>query len=119
MENGSTRKAKQPDLFSIHALVEERGSNGAIMYAQDVSFAKEADDPPSPLDVLAGRSGRRIVDAASATLTREIEGGSEVGYSYSAWCLAGQRARAGGGLAHQNGLRPASRAARGPGQGRR
>lgn len=80
---------RQPDLFSIHTLVEERGGNGAITYAQDASLSKEPDDPPSLLDALTGRSGRRIVDAASATLTREIEGGSEVGYSYSAWCLAG------------------------------
>lgn len=89
MENGSQRKAKQPDLFSIHALVEERGSTGAIVYAQDAFLSRQPDDAPSLLDALAGRAGRRIVDAASATLTREIEGGSEVGYSYSAWCLAG------------------------------
>jgi hypothetical protein len=44
---------------------------------------------PSLLDAIAGRAGRRITEAASAALTREIEGGGEVGYSYSAWCLAG------------------------------
>lgn len=33
--------------------------------------------------------GRQIADTASASLVREAEGGSELGYSYSAWCLAG------------------------------
>ena len=37
----------------------------------------------------AGRMGRQIADTASASLVREMEGGSEPGYSYSAWCLAG------------------------------
>jgi hypothetical protein len=44
---------------------------------------------PSLLDALAGRAGRRIAETVSASLTREIEGGAEIGYSYSAWCLAG------------------------------
>ncbi|MBV8401597.1 MAG: plasmid replication protein [Acetobacteraceae bacterium] len=87
--SGTKKAARQPDLFSIHELVAEKGSQGAVVYAQDACLSREANDPPSLLEALAGRSGRRIVDAASATLTREIEGGAEVGYSYSAWCLAG------------------------------
>src|SRR3954447_25135962 len=77
------------DLFSIHGLVAEKGGNGAVAYAQSAAISRGPEDPPSLLDALAGRSGRRIVDAASASMTREIEGGSEIGYSYSAWCLAG------------------------------
>ena len=81
---------RQPDLFSsIHALVQAKGCHEAVTYAQSVTAARSPDDPPSLLDALAGRAGRRIVDVASATMTREIEGGSEIGYSYSAWCMAG------------------------------
>src|SRR4051812_14741804 len=87
---GSGKKATvQADLFSIHGLVAERGGNGAVAYAQSAAMSRGPEDPPSLLDALAGRSGRRIVDTASASMTREIEGGSEIGYSYSAWCLAG------------------------------
>src|SRR3954467_1163672 len=71
------------DLFSIHGLVAEKGGNGAVAYAQSAAISPGPEAPPSLLDALAGRTGRRIVDAASATMTREIEGGSEVGYSYS------------------------------------
>jgi hypothetical protein len=80
----------QRDLFSLHCLVETKGRQDAIAYAQAAVASREPEDhSPSLLDALAGRSGRRIVDAACSALTREIEGGSEVGYSYSAWCLAG------------------------------
>jgi hypothetical protein len=83
-------QVEQPDLFSIHGLVEARGAKGAVDYAQAAVASRSAEDVhPSLMDALAGRSGRRIVDAASASLTREIEGGAEIGYSYSAWCLAG------------------------------
>jgi Plasmid encoded RepA protein len=87
--SGTKAATGQTDLFSIHALVEDKGSQGAVAYAQTAVLSREPNDPPSLLDALAGRAGRRIVDAASATLTREIEGGAEIGYSYSAWCLAG------------------------------
>jgi hypothetical protein len=87
---GSGRKAKQGNLFfNIHDLIVEKGSSGALTHAQNVTLHRVPEDPPSLLEVLTGRTGRRIVDAASATMTREVEGGSEVGYSYSAWCLAG------------------------------
>lgn len=87
---GSGKKTTaQAELFSIHGLVAERGGKGAVAYAQSAAMSRGPEDPPSLLDALAGRSGRRIVDTASASMTREIEGGSEIGYSYSAWCLAG------------------------------
>jgi hypothetical protein len=38
---------------------------------------------------LSGRNGRRIADAASAAIIREHDRGHELGYTYSAWCLAG------------------------------
>jgi len=89
METKTASGTGQPDLFSIHELVESRGRVQAVAFAQSAVAARHPDDHPCLLDAIAGRAGRRIVDAASATLTREIEGGSEVGYSYSAWCLAG------------------------------
>ena len=92
-KTGSAEKQQrgQPDLFdSIHTLVEAKGSRDAIVFAQAAVASRAPEDQgPSLLDALAGRAGRRIVDAACGTLTREIEGGSEIGYSYSAWCLAG------------------------------
>jgi hypothetical protein len=88
---GSGRKAvRQAELyFSIHDLVVEKGGSGALVHAQNAVLSRAPEDPPSLLEALAGRTGRRIVDTASATMIREIEGGAEVGYSYSAWCLAG------------------------------
>ncbi|GLQ67093.1 replication initiator protein A [Gluconobacter kondonii] len=88
-----TNAKSQHDLFrSIHELVEVHGPQDAIKIAQSHSLEKDSDaaamaDPI--LDVVAGRSGRKIVDAAASSLIREIEGGSSIGYSYSAWCLAG------------------------------
>ena len=82
----------QSDLFSsIHELVEAKGGNGAVAYARSVVALHDDPDtePSALLKAVAGRNGRRIVDTASATITREIENGSELGYTYSAWCLAG------------------------------
>jgi hypothetical protein len=82
--------ASQPGLFGIHELVEAHGARDAVIYAQAAALRKQPNDPgPSLLDALAGRTGRRIIDTAAGAITREIEGGSEIGYSYSAWCLAG------------------------------
>jgi hypothetical protein len=85
--------AEQPDLFgatSLHDLIAAKGRGEVIPYAQAaVSAIPDDRRGPSLLDALAGRSGRRIVDAASATMVREAEGGSEIGYTYSAWCLTG------------------------------
>lgn len=86
------RKAPQSDLFvSIHDLVEAKGSSGAVTFARDtVALHDDPDTGPSTLmKAVAGRNGRRIADTASASITRELEQGFEVGYTYSAWCLAG------------------------------
>lgn len=86
------REAPQSDLFSsIHELVEAKGSNAAVTYARDAVALHEGPEtgPSALLKAVAGRSGQRIVDTASASITRELENGFEVGYTYSAWCLAG------------------------------
>ncbi|MCQ4159251.1 replication protein RepA [Roseomonas sp. GC11] len=80
----------QGDLFgdtaSVHRLVEAKGAKGAVKAAQlAVLDAK----PASLSRALAGRMGRQIADTASTAIVREFEGSSEIGYSYSAWCLAG------------------------------
>ena len=73
----------QHDLFrSIHELVEVHGPQDAIKIAQSHSLEKDSEasaltDPI--LEVVAGRSGRKIVDAAASSLVREIEGGSSIG----------------------------------------
>ncbi|EFH13497.1 replication protein RepA [Pseudoroseomonas cervicalis] len=81
---------EQGDLFgagaSVHQLVEARGAKGAVKAAQ---LAVLEPKPPSLSRALAGRMGRQIADTASTAIVREFEGGSEIGYSYSAWCLAG------------------------------
>jgi Plasmid encoded RepA protein len=83
-------RQRQPELFGVHELVAAYGASEIVNHALSaVSKRAPTEQRPSLLDTLAGRAGRRIVDTATAALTREIEGGSEVGYSYSAWCLAG------------------------------
>ncbi|MDQ1078187.1 replication protein RepA [Pseudoroseomonas cervicalis] len=81
---------EQGDLFgagaSVHQLVEARGAKGAVKAAQ---IAVLEPKPPSLSRALAGRMGRQIADTASTAIVREFEGSSEIGYSYSAWCLAG------------------------------
>ena len=81
----------QNELFGIHDLVVAHGVSGTVNHAMNVVSKRGPTEQqgPSLLDALAGRAGRRIAEAASASLTREIEGGAEIGYSYSAWCLAG------------------------------
>ena len=80
----------QTDLFgpfsSVHAVVTAKGVKGAIEAAQLAVL----DHEPLPLSrALAGRMGRQIADTASSALVRDLESSGEIGYSYSAWCLAG------------------------------
>jgi len=87
-----TGQKPQPDLFgTIHELVREKGAREAVEYAQAVAALHDPSEGAlSPfLKVLAGRNGRRIVDAASSAMVRDMEAAHEIGYSYSAWCLAG------------------------------
>jgi len=85
------RQTEQNERLGIHDLVTAHGVPGTINHALDIVTRRAPTEQqgPSLIDALAGRAGRRIAETASASLTREIEGGAEVGYSYSAWCLAG------------------------------
>lgn len=82
---------RREERLGVHELVVAHGIAGSVSHALNVVSQRAPNEQESPsfLDALAGRSGRRIAETASAALTREIEGGTEVGYSYSAWCLAG------------------------------
>ncbi|KAA2212083.1 replication protein RepA [Teichococcus oryzae] len=86
---GSTAQ-EQGELFpaaaTVHDVVEARGARGAVQAAQVAVLDGKAASLPK---VLAGRMGRQIADTASSAIVREFEGGSEIAYSYSAWCLAG------------------------------
>ncbi len=97
---GAADRKQQGELPGIHELITAHGVSGTLNHALDVVSKRMPTEQPGPslLDALAGRAGRRIAETASAALTREIEGGAEVGYSYSAWCLAGlpHRERAAG-----------------------
>ena len=81
----------QADLFSpmatVHDVVAARGVNGAIEAAEYLAFTAHGAPPLSR--ALAGRMGRQIADNASAAIIREFEGQAQLGYSYSARCLAG------------------------------
>lgn len=83
---------QEASLFDdLHDLVASNGPEGAIRYAERTVLGRLPTEPqqPSLLDALAGRSGRRIADTAAAAALRELEGGGQHGYSYSAWSLAG------------------------------
>jgi hypothetical protein len=81
---------EQADLFgpssSVHDVVSAKGAKGAVEAAQ---LALLEPEPPALSRALAGRMGRQIADTASSALVRELEASGEIGYSYSAWCLAG------------------------------
>jgi hypothetical protein len=78
----------QADLFSstVHEVVKERGAKGAVEAAQSAVIMSRGCSLPK---ALAGRMGRQIADTAAGSMIRDLEGTTEVGYSYSAWCLAG------------------------------
>jgi len=81
----------QADLFSraasVHEAVATQGVKGVLEAAEYVRYHE--DDVPSLPRALAGRMGRQIADNAGAAIIRECEGSGQLGYSYSAWCLAG------------------------------
>ena len=78
----------QDDLFSsnVHEVVREKGAKGAVEAARIAVMMSRNGSLPK---ALAGRMGRQIADTAASALIRDFEGTTEVGYSYSAWCLAG------------------------------
>src|SRR3954451_5751947 len=81
----------QADLFGAKATVHQVvTSAGGPRQAVDLAHLAALEPKASSLPrALAGRSGRLIADTAAAAIMRELAGGSERGYSYSAWCLAG------------------------------
>lgn len=88
LEEGYERSP--PDLFgetaTVHDVVMAAGPSGAVNAAVLEICKPSAGSLPR---ALAGRAGRQIADSASAALIRGLEGTGEIGYSYSAWCLAG------------------------------
>jgi hypothetical protein len=82
---------RQPDLFgeaaTVHGVVIAAGGPREAVDAAHIATLNPK--PGSLPRALAGRSGRLIADTAAAAMMRDIEGGIERGYSYSAWCLAG------------------------------
>jgi hypothetical protein len=82
---------RQTSLFgessTIHSVVAAAGSPREAVDAAHI--ATLSPKPGSLPRALAGRSGRLIADTAAAAVIRDLEGGIERGYTYSAWCLAG------------------------------
>jgi hypothetical protein len=82
---------RQAELFgeasTVHSVI---AAAGGPRDAVDAAHIAALEPKPGSLPrALAGRSGRLIADTAAAAMMRDIEGGMERGYSYSAWCLAG------------------------------
>ena len=78
-----------PDLFAVHAHLSAHGVEGTLEEARAVVWTSEAPTLPPVHRALSGRNGRRIADTASGAIVREAEWAHELGYTYSAWCLAG------------------------------
>lgn len=80
----------QEELFgassTVRSILQSAGPKKAVEASRIAALVPK---PTSVSKALAGRMGRQIADVASASLIREVEGGAEPGYSYSAWCLAG------------------------------
>lgn len=87
---------RQCDLFgplsTVHGVITATGGPREAVNAAYVATLSPS--PGSLPRVLSGRSGRLIADTAAAALIRDVEGGTDRGYSYSAWCLAGLPHRA-------------------------
>ncbi len=79
------------DLFSatitVHDLIEAKGKRGA----KDVARLTEREPGRNaPIDILAGRRGARIIDAATAHMTDETTPAKLAPrHVYSGWCHAG------------------------------
>jgi hypothetical protein len=80
---------RHPDLFAVHEQIEAHGVQDALQASQDIYWTVENPRLAPVHKALSGRNGRRIADAASTAIIREHERGHELGYTYSAWCLAG------------------------------
>lgn len=85
----NSNKLRHPDLFSVHEQVEAHGAKIAVDVAQKAVWLDEPEGVFPASKALSGRNGRRIADAASTAIIREHERHHDLGYTYSAWCLAG------------------------------
>ncbi|HUB15678.1 MAG TPA: replication protein RepA [Acetobacteraceae bacterium] len=80
-----------PDLFTadttVHDLIEAKGRKGA---KDLVVFAAREPGRNAPIDILAGRRGPRIIEAAATHMSDETSPEKAVrSHVYSAWCHAG------------------------------
>ena len=79
-----------PDLFSVHGHLADTGSAADVVSkARFVAWGEEPHRVDTMRKVLSGRNGRRVADTASGAIVREVERVHDLGYTYSAWCLAG------------------------------
>ena len=80
----------QRDLFSssntVHDIIEKSGKRAAKDAAMT---AERASGRNAPIDVLSGRRGLRIIDAAASHLSETTPDRLAKGHVYSAWCHAG------------------------------
>jgi hypothetical protein len=86
--NSQPSRSEQPSLFDIHGLIAAQGAAEAVEQSRSEIWSAQA-SAPSVQKALAARNGRRIADTASDAIIREHERAHELGYTYSAWCLAG------------------------------
>lgn len=81
-----------PDLFSstdgtVHQLIEAKGRQGAKDAA---TFTAREPGRNAPIDILTGRRGSRIIEAAATHMSDETSPDKAVrSHVYSAWCHAG------------------------------
>ena len=81
----------EPDLFSsettVHDLIEAKGRRGAKTVSV---FTSREPGRNAPIDVLTGRRGVRIIEAAATHMGDETTPEKVVrSHVYSAWCHAG------------------------------
>ena len=81
----------EPDLFSsettVHDLIEAKGRRGA---KELVVFTAREPGRNAPIDILTGRRGARIIEAAATHMGDETAPEKAVrSHVYSAWCHAG------------------------------
>lgn len=77
------------DLFSLHEPVSAKGAKEAVEEARRVVWTSEPQKATAVQKALGARNGRRVADCASQAIIREHERAYDLGYTYSAWCLAG------------------------------
>lgn len=85
----TTSLRKHPDLFFLHEPVSAKGAKEAVEEARGIIWTTQPDQTTAVQKALGARNGRRVADSASKAIIREHEQDYALGYTYSAWCLAG------------------------------